>query len=66
MERFNALGVIKNKTVFDEQKLQVFTETIQGLIKKGVWSRSELITLFNFMILEFEHKETGKFLDGRM
>jgi glutaredoxin len=66
MERFKAVGIIKNEPVFDVQKLQCFTETIQGLRKKGTWSRSELIDLFNFMIPEFDHKETGKFLDGKM
>jgi hypothetical protein len=28
--------------------------------------RASLIDLFNHMIPEFHHKETGKFLDGRM
>jgi hypothetical protein len=34
--------------------------------KSGKWNRLELIDLVNFMIPEFNHKETGKFLDGRM
>jgi FlaA1/EpsC-like NDP-sugar epimerase len=66
MDRFKTLGVIKNEAVYDEQKLGVFSDTIQTLRKKGVWTRSELIDLFDFMIPEFNHKETGKFLDGRM
>ena len=66
MKRFEKLGVIKNEAVYDEQKLQVFSDTIQVLRKKGDWTRSELINLFNFMIPEFNHKETGKFLDGKM
>ena len=66
MARFKALGVIKNDAIYDEQKLNVFMDTIQNFRKKGVWSRAELIDLFNDMIPEFDHKETGKFLDGRM
>jgi len=66
MKRFNAIGVIKNEALYDDKKLKLFTDTIQSLQKKGVWERSELITLFNAMIPEFNHKETGKFLDGRM
>ncbi|GHV58160.1 UDP-N-acetylglucosamine 4,6-dehydratase [Spirochaetia bacterium] len=66
MKRFNALGIIKNRPEYDEQKLKVFRDTIDTLRKKGTWTRSELIALFNFMIPEFNHKETGKFLDGRM
>jgi FlaA1/EpsC-like NDP-sugar epimerase len=66
MKRFNAVGVIKNEAVYDERKLQLFSDTIQSLREKGIWSRSELVALFNDMIPEFNHKETGKFLDGRM
>jgi FlaA1/EpsC-like NDP-sugar epimerase len=66
MNRFQAIGIIKNKAVYDEQKLRLFTETIYGLRKKEKWSRLELIELFNIMIPEFNHKETGKFLDGKM
>jgi FlaA1/EpsC-like NDP-sugar epimerase len=66
IKRFNALGVIKNEAVYDEQKLKVFADTILTLRKQGVWTRSALIDLFNFMIPEFTHKETGMFLDGRM
>jgi FlaA1/EpsC-like NDP-sugar epimerase len=66
MERFNSIGVIKNEPVYNEQKLKLFTDTIYTLRSKGEWTRSNLIELFNLMIPEFNHKETGKFLDGRM
>ena len=32
----------------------------------GAWTRGEMIDLFNRMIPEFNHRETGKFLDARM
>ena len=66
IERFDAIGIVKNKAVYDEYKLKMFTDTVQTLRKKGNWTRLELIDLFNFMIPEFNHKETGMFLDGRM
>jgi len=66
MGRFNAIGIVKNDALYDDQKLNVFTDTIQALRKEGEWTRLELINLFNFMIPEFNHKETGKFLDGKM
>jgi len=66
MERFNAMGIIKNEAVYDSEKLKSFSDEIQSLRKKGLWSRAELIELFNYMIPEFNHKETGKFLDGKM
>lgn len=66
MARFQNLGVIKNPADFDAEKLEMFTSRIQQLRAGGVWSRGELIDLFNQMIPEFNHRETGKFLDGRM
>ena len=66
MNRFEALGIIKNEALFNAEKLEVFENTISALRKKGRWNRGVLIDLFNFMIPEFNHKETGKFLDGRM
>jgi hypothetical protein len=66
MDRFKSIGVIKNEPVYDEQKLEYFTETVHGFRKKREWSRTDLIELFNKMIPEFNHKETGKFLDGKM
>lgn len=66
MDKFESLGVIKNPVDFDESKLDYFSETIVNMKKKGEWSRRELVDLFNWMIPNFNHKETGKFLDGRM
>ena len=66
LARFDALGVIKNEAVFDEGKLEEFTRVVAGLRSAGRWTRGDLIDLFNKMIPEFNHKETGKFLDGRM
>ncbi len=66
MERFSSIGVIKNSPDFESEKLELFTESIRMMRENGKWTRSELISLFNTMILEFNHKETGKFLDGKM
>jgi FlaA1/EpsC-like NDP-sugar epimerase len=66
MDRFQNIGVIKNEAVYDDKKLSLFTSRIQEFRRHGSWSRAALIDLFNEMIPEFNHKETGKFLDGRM
>jgi FlaA1/EpsC-like NDP-sugar epimerase len=66
MDRLKEIGIIKNNPNYDEKKLHLFTKTIHLLKEKGKWSRMELIEIFNQMIPEFNHKETGKFLDGRM
>ena len=66
MDKFDSLGVIKNEINYEEEKLQHFANTIAAMKKKGEWTRGELIDLFNYMIPNFNHKETGKFLDSRM
>lgn len=66
MDRFESIGIIKNELDYDSDKLDMFTDRINSMRQKGSWSRGELITLFNEMIPNFDHKETGKFLDGRM
>lgn len=66
MNRFDAIGVIKNKVDFDESMIGLFDSSISDMKRRGTWTRSELIDLFNKMIPNFNHKETGKFLDGRM
>jgi len=66
MKRFNNIGVIKNDPLYDEEKLNYFTRTIQELKAKKIWSKEQIVTLFHEMIPDFGHKETGKYLDGKM
>lgn len=66
MNRFNSVGVIKNEPIFDELKLQYFTDTIEVMRSQSTWDKPEIVALFNTMIPDFAHMETGKYLDGRM
>ncbi|MCR5341942.1 MAG: UDP-N-acetylglucosamine 4,6-dehydratase [Butyrivibrio sp.] len=66
MDRFESIGIIKNQPGFDGAKLDMFSDAIAKMRSRGSWDRAELIGLFNEMIPNFNHKETGKFLDGRM
>ncbi|MDP2143577.1 MAG: UDP-N-acetylglucosamine 4,6-dehydratase [Gallionella sp.] len=66
MVRFQNLGVIKNEPVFDDTALEMFTRNIDDWKKAGSWSKNEIVDLFCHMIPEFGHKETGKYLDGKM
>jgi hypothetical protein len=66
LNRFDAVGIIKNEACYDEEKLSVFTGTIQNMRTRVTWTRFELIDLFNRMLPEFKHQETGKFIDGKM
>ena len=66
MDRFENLGVIKNEPIYDEEKLNHFTKTIKELKDKKEWSKDDIVKLFFYMIPDFGHKETGKYLDQRM
>jgi FlaA1/EpsC-like NDP-sugar epimerase len=66
MTRFESVGVIKNAPAFDSALLQHFTKTIESIKSKPSWGKTELVDLFNEMIPDFAHKETGKYLDARM
>lgn len=66
MTRFHNLGVIKNAPVFDNQVLEEFTRYIDDRKSAGSWTKEEIVALFCKMIPDFGHKETGKYLDGKM
>ncbi len=66
MDRFSSIGVIKKESVVDKERLERFRETITRLKGRGSWTKQELVDLFRYMLPEFVHKETGKYLDSRM
>ena len=66
MDRFQNLGVIKNEANFSSDMLDNFLGVIQELRAQTVWEKTKIVDLFNEMIPDFDHKETGKYLDGRM
>jgi FlaA1/EpsC-like NDP-sugar epimerase len=66
MDRFQNLGVIKNEANFSSDMLDNFLEVIHELRTQTVWEKAPIVDLFNEMIPDFDHKETGKYLDGRM
>ena len=66
MQKFASIGIIKNNPVFDEALLRRFETDINSMRSNGSWSKEALVDLFNMMIPEFQHKETGKYLDQKM
>jgi len=66
MNRFNSVGVIKNEPIFDDAKLKYFIDTIEAIRRQPTWDKPKIVALFNIMIPDFVHMETGKYLDGRM
>jgi len=66
MTRFENLGVIKNEAIYDQSLLEQFESTIQEMKSLRRWTKAELVDLFHKMIPSFGHKDTGKYLDGKM
>jgi FlaA1/EpsC-like NDP-sugar epimerase len=66
MNRFSSIGVIKNDSVFDQEKLAMFETRIEEINSSQTLNREDFVKLFHEMIPDFGHKETGKFLDQRM
>ena len=66
MSRFDNLGVIKNESIYDSTQLDNFLLEIGDMRASKTWGKDRLVDLFNRMIPDFNHKETGKYLDGRM
>ena len=66
MARFQNLGIIKNEPIFDNQALEEFVHYINAWKNDKKWTKEEIVALFHKMIPDFGHKETGKYLDGKM
>ncbi|WP_027065480.1 UDP-N-acetylglucosamine 4,6-dehydratase [Maribacter sp. Hel_I_7] len=66
MNRFQKLGVIKNKLEVNHKKLEYFENTIDQIKQQRTWSKEPIVDLFFEMIPAFGHKETGKYLDSKM
>lgn len=66
LDRFENLGIVKNSSSFDVSLVDLFEREIKSLRQSEVWTRESIVNLFHRVIPEFDHKETGKFLDGKM
>jgi FlaA1/EpsC-like NDP-sugar epimerase len=66
MSRFQSIGIIRNKANSDESKLNQFLNGINKLYLSGIWSKDDILELFLEINPDFNHKETGKYLDQKM
>jgi len=66
MQRFINLGIIKNEIDFDDAMLNAFEETIRTYKENLEWTKEDIVKEFFKLIPDFGHKETGKYLDGKM
>ena len=66
LHRFNDIGIVKNNLSYLDDDLDNFEVLLGNMLRTGSWEKNELIELFYQLVPEFSHKETGKYLDGRM
>lgn len=66
MDRFQNLGIIKNNLESFDGPIDYFEHSIRSLKERKSWSKQEIVDLFHYILPDFEHKETGKYLDSKM
>ncbi|WP_343562993.1 UDP-N-acetylglucosamine 4,6-dehydratase [Sphingobacterium sp.] len=66
MQRFDNLGIIKNELNVEAAKLNDFEKAISTMKGNRKWTKQEIVDLFFYMLPDFGHKETGKYLDAKM
>ncbi len=66
MERFQNLGIVKNTLNYQPEKLDIFLSKITEMRQSQIWKKDEILTLFRSLLPDFDHKETGKYLDSKM
>jgi len=65
-ERFATLGIVTNSCSKSSEELNLFLQKIRFIEQRELWDKDEFIRLFNEMIPNFGHLETGKNLDNKM
>jgi len=66
MDRFENLGIIKNKPEYNENQLNNFEDAITQLKSDMNWSKKSIVNEFFKMIPKFVYHDNGKYLDGKM
>lgn len=66
MQRFEHLGIIKNDLDYVSETLLMFEREIDRMKAELSWTKDDLVALFHQILPDFGHRETGKYLDGKM
>jgi UDP-N-acetylglucosamine 4,6-dehydratase len=66
MNRFQNLGIIKNDLENFDGPIDYFEHAISSMKENKSWTKQDIVDLFHYMIPDFGHKETGKYLDAKM
>lgn len=66
LDRFENLGIVKSNLNIESEMLDHFIESINTMRRSFQWEKHDLVELFKTMLPNFDHKETGKYLDSKM
>ena len=66
LDQFEHIGVLQIDTPADAELLDDFYGKIRQMIDEGSASKSDIVDLFKAILPEFNHRETGKYLDQQM
>lgn len=66
LKKFSNLGIIKSQLMFDDFSLDSFLTKIDSYKQNRIWSKKDLLEEFLKILPDFDHKETGKYLDSKM
>lgn len=66
LERYQEIGVVRWQPSRNRKPLDTFLDRIGALCAAGQWTRGDLLDALADTVAEFNHLETGKFLDDRM
>ena len=66
MNRFEALGVIKNEDIPDYESIDSILNEFQDMFKNDTVNKAAIVSLLSKHLSDFHHIETGKSLDQKM
>tara|TARA_B100001250_G_scaffold93253_1_gene77711 strand:+ start:1562 stop:2761 length:1200 start_codon:yes stop_codon:yes gene_type:complete len=66
MNTFSSIGIVKNKNFFNEDVLEKFESNINKLKQQLTWTKVDILNNFLKILPDFDHKETGTYLDEKM
>lgn len=66
LDKFISIGIINNSPEYNEIKLSSFASEIEHMVNTKNLDRENLKKLFYKTLPDFDHKETGKFLNQKM
>ncbi len=66
LDRFEAIGVVKNSVLNNDKELGAFLNKVQALRQSGHWTKNDIMGPLRALLPDFNHKETHKYLDSRM